>query len=91
MATVSAGLRAGLYGAPLALICLVALASGPAIAETVTTPIPQSITTPASVETGIGTLQFPKGVPTADTAQKVYDQLDLQRGVSSFLDGLRGV
>jgi hypothetical protein len=68
MATVSAGPRAGLYGAPLALICLVALASG-AIAESVTTPIPQSLTTPASIETGIGTLQFPKGVPTADTAQ----------------------
>ena len=89
MAIASAGLRAGL--ARLGLICLAALASGPAIAETVTTPIPQSITTPASVETGIGTLQFPKGVPTADTAQKVYDQLDLQRGISSFLDGLRGV
>ena len=89
MAIASAGLRAGL--ARLGLICLAALASGPAIAETVTTPIPQSITTPASVETGVGTLQFPKGVPTADTAQKVYDQLDLQRGISSFLDGLRGV
>jgi hypothetical protein len=26
-----------------------------------------------------------------DTAQKVYDQLDLQRGVEAFLNGLRGV
>jgi hypothetical protein len=26
-----------------------------------------------------------------DTAQKVYDQLDLQRGVEAFLNSLRGV
>ena len=62
-----------------------------ALAETAITPIPQSITTPAAVDTSIGTLQFPNGVPTSETAQKVYDELDLQRGVSSFLDGLRGV
>jgi len=67
------------------------MAPGAALAETAITPIPQSITTPAAVDTSIGTLQFPNGVPTSETAQKVYDELDLQRGVSSFLDGLRGV
>jgi len=55
------------------------------------TPIPPAITTPATVETTLGTLRFPNGVPTADTAQKVYDQLDLQRGVATYLNGLRGV
>jgi hypothetical protein len=55
------------------------------------TPIPPAITTLATVETTLGTLQFPNGVPTAETAQKVYDQLDLQRGVATFLNGLRGV
>ena len=83
--------RPGCGLARLGLICLAALASGPAIAETVTAPIPPSITTPATVETGIGPLQFPNGVPTAETAQKVYDQLDLQRGIASYLNGLRGV
>jgi hypothetical protein len=66
-------------------------ASAGGLAVTNTTPIPPSITTPDSVDTSIGLLQFPKGVPTAETAQKVYDQLDLQRGVSAYLNGLRGV
>ncbi len=30
-------------------------------------------------------------MPSDATAQKVYDQLDLQRGVASYLNGLRGV
>jgi len=55
------------------------------------TPVPPSLTTPDSVETSIGTLKFRDGIPDAATADKVYDQLDLQRGVSAFLNGLRGV
>lgn len=79
--------RAGLCAGAL---CVGAMASSAALSEPVTTPIPPPITTPASVETSIGNLQFPKGVPSAGTAQK-DDQLDLQRGVSAFLNGLRGV
>ncbi len=41
-----------------------------------TTPIPESITTPPNVETRIGTLEFLDGVPTPETTQKAYDQLD---------------
>jgi hypothetical protein len=69
-----------------------ALASwtGPARAES-GTPIPPFLTTPDSVETSIGTLKFRDGIPDAATASKVYDQLDLQRGVEAFLNGLRGV
>ena len=69
-----------------------ALASwaGPARAES-GTPIPPFLTTPDSVETSIGTLKFRDGIPDAGTASKVYDQLDLQRGVEAFLNGLRGV
>ena len=69
-----------------------ALASwaGPARAES-GTPIPPSLTTPDNVETSIGTLKFRDGIPDAATASKVYDQLDLQRGVEAFLNGLRGV
>ena len=32
-----------------------------------TTPIPQNITTPAKVETSIGTLEFFDGIPIGDT------------------------
>ena len=46
-----------------------------------TTPIPPEILTPDSVETRIGTLTFNDGVPTAKTAQKVWDQLDFSRGI----------
>jgi len=44
-----------------------------------------------SVETSIGALKFRDGIPDTATAGKLYDQLDLQRGVSAFLNGLRGV
>ncbi len=66
-----------------------ALAGTPSLSAK--TAIPAAITTPEAVDTSIGLLQFPKGVPTEETAQKVYDQLDLQRGVSAYLNGLRGV
>ncbi len=54
-------------------------------------PIPQQITTPSRVESSLGQLEFKDGIPNSETAQKVYDQLDFQRGVESFLNTLRGV
>ena len=48
--------------------------------------IPEKILTPDTVETRIGTLTFVDGVPTAETAQKVYDNLDFLRGVEVFLN-----
>jgi hypothetical protein len=48
--------------------------------------IPEKIMTPDRVETRIGTLNFTDGIPTADTAQKVYDNLDFLRGVEVFLN-----
>lgn len=41
--------------------------------------------TPGSVETRLGTLQFVDGVPTRDTTQKLYDNLDHSRAVETFL------
>jgi hypothetical protein len=55
-----------------------------------TTPIPSSITTPDSVDTSIGTLKFFDGFPDDPTVQKVYDNLDFQRGVQAFLSGMPG-
>ena len=53
-----------------------------------TTDIPESITTPDSVETRIGTLKFFDGIPTKETSALVYDNLDFLRGVEAFLNGI---
>lgn len=55
-----------------------------------TTPIPAEITTPASVDTRIGKLEFFDGVPSAETADKVFDNIDFARGVEAFLNGIPG-
>ena len=55
-----------------------------------TTDIPASITTPDVVETSIGTLRFFDGFPDSATVQKVYNNLDFQRGVQAFLNSLSG-
>ncbi|RJG06894.1 DUF1254 domain-containing protein [Noviherbaspirillum cavernae] len=48
--------------------------------------IPEKIMTPDTVQTRIGTLNFVDGVPTAETTQKVYDNLDFIRGIEVFLN-----
>jgi hypothetical protein len=52
-----------------------------------TTEIPKSITTPDSVKTRLGALKFNDGFPDDATVEKVYDNLDFQRGVQAFLTG----
>jgi len=52
------------------------------------TPIPESIMTPDKVETRIGTLEFFDGLPSPETSQKVWDNLDFLRGVETFLNGI---
>ena len=53
-----------------------------------TTTIPASITTPDRVATSLGMLTFSDGFPDEATAQKLYDNLDFQRGVQAFLRSL---
>ena len=48
--------------------------------------IPDKIMTPDTVETRIGTLKFFDGLPTKETSQKVYDNLDFMRAVEVFLN-----
>ncbi len=55
-----------------------------------TTPIPAGITTPNHVDSSLGSLDFFDGVPTRETADKVYDYLDRARGVDAFLKGIPG-
>ena len=47
-----------------------------------------SISTPDRVETSIGTLEFFDGIPTRETAERLYDNLDFLRGVETFLNGI---
>ena len=53
--------------------------------------VPPQITTPDRLGSRIGVLQFRDGVPSAETADKVYDYLDFSRGVESFLSGFSRV
>ena len=41
---------------------------------------------PGEIQTRFGTLEFPGGYPTEETAQKVYDELDLQRATQLYLE-----
>ena len=48
--------------------------------------IPEKILTPDKVVTPLGTFDFVDGVPTVASTQKLYDNLDLMRGVEIFLN-----
>jgi len=50
--------------------------------------IPEKIMTPDVVETRLGTLRFFDGLPDTETVARVYDNLDLMRGVETFLNGI---
>lgn len=51
--------------------------------------MPESVLIPDVVETQrLGTLQFFDGMPSDQTVEKVYDNLDFARGVETFLTGV---
>jgi hypothetical protein len=55
-----------------------------------TTDIPPEITTPDSVETRIGRLEYKDGAPSKETVEKVYDNLDFMHGVEAFVNAYQG-
>jgi hypothetical protein len=55
-----------------------------------TTDIPPDITTPDNVKTRLGELIFLDGYPDKETVDKIYDNLDFQRGVDVFLNTMLG-
>jgi hypothetical protein len=63
----------------------------PAFAQQGTTAIPPQLTTPDSVETRLGTLDFKDGAPSAATLAKVYDNLDFTHAFRAFVDTMAGV
>jgi len=50
-----------------------------------TTEITANVITPDKMKTRIGTLHFRDGVPTEETAQKVWEQLDFSRAVEAMI------
>ena len=56
-----------------------------------TTDIPEGIIMPDQVDSRLGTLNFFDGFPDDATVEKLYDNLDFQRAVQSYLLGLPAV
>ena len=52
--------------------------------------VPDNILTPDRVETQtLGDLEFFDGMPSPETVEKVFDNLDLIRATTAFLDGMK--
>jgi hypothetical protein len=75
-----------------ALVLVQALMTSSASAEEKTPgynhKIPESILTPHDLKTRIGTFEYFDGIPTRETADAIYNNLDYIRGVETFLNGL---
>ncbi len=71
----------------LALMVSVALSATSASADDYKyqTQMPPGVAAPDSVETRLGTLKFDYGYPDDATAKIIYDNLDFQRAVQSYL------
>ena len=50
--------------------------------------IPESILTPDTVETKLGTLKFFDGIPDEKAAAALFANLDLNRGLQALLNGM---
>lgn len=66
-----------------------ALAASPAFSE-VSSDTVKSLSAPDTIDTSAGKLEFKDGVPTAETAQKVYDALDFNRALDVYNNSYRG-
>ena len=70
----------------LALSSVSALADAPQMK--MTTDLPDSITTPDSVDSSLGTLTYRDGVPDGATVDTLYDYLDRSRAVEVMLNAM---
>jgi len=73
---------------PLTVISVAMFVAGPpsARAQQKTTDVPASITTPNKVDTRIGTLDFKDGMPSKETVDKVYDNLEFTHAFEAFVN-----
>ena len=71
-------------------IVLGALFTGQLASAEISKEVLDSISTPDTVETSIGTLKYLDGAPYPETAEKVYDYLDTMRACDAFMKGMPG-
>lgn len=83
-------LKISLLTSAAALLLASAAAAETSPPMKMTTPIPESITTPESIETRLGTLEFPLGYPTDSTTQTLQENLSFMHGVEAFLYAMPG-
>jgi hypothetical protein len=71
----------------LLMSALIGASAAPVRAETykMTTPIAPGVETPDTLETSIGTLKSNNGFPTAETQEKIWDNLDRSRALQAYL------
>ncbi len=67
------------------------LMMSPSVQGEVSSETLKALSIPDKAETAIGTLEFFDGVPTGDTVETVYDNLDRSRAVNVYLDNMGGV
>ena len=69
---------------------LAACTASTALAQTykMTTPVAPGVATANTIETSIGTLKLNDGVPLAETADRIYDNLYRSRALQAYLLGL---
>jgi hypothetical protein len=72
----------------LALIALLAEVSWAQPTPGFNNKIPESILTPDTVETKVGTLEFFDGIPDEKAAAALFANLDLNRGLQAILNGM---
>ena len=76
---------AGIAALSVATGCRQAEAQPPAPASAA------AVSTTNDVQTRIGVMNFERGYPTAETARKLFDELDYQRAVQAYLWGYPAV
>lgn len=77
------GLTVAVFTTALAL-------SSSAVVAQVSPEAIRSLGAPDSVKTRVGTLEFKDGIPTTETASKVYDALDFTRALNVYNNSFRG-
>jgi len=81
-------LRIGFFS--VVATCATLLQPHPSAAQT-GPAIPAAITTPDTVQTRSGTLDFKDGAPSKETLDKVYDNLDFTHAFDAFVNTFQGV
>ncbi|KRE15664.1 hypothetical protein ASE66_12525 [Bosea sp. Root483D1] len=71
--------------AAVLLIGLATASAQPAPQMKMTTPFAPGVAVPDEIESSIGTLNLNYGYPSADTVEKIYDNLDRSRALQAYL------